>query len=207
MNLYGTVGVTAFTHNPEAQLDRDAAEFHFEHGNISTNPNQFDYNQWYDLRSYNTEPNSYGKAALAFPLGFGGSFIINYAYRIGIEFVWNLTTTDYIDDVSFTWSDPASLSDIGVVLSSPTSVVLTEDAGLDECRICGRQFHVQRCHGCATRQPKQNDTYGTLQISVSKVVMGSSNFRRNNYNNKRRTVKRRPSKPGSSRMGRGRAKF
>jgi len=37
--------------------------------------------------------------------------------------------------------------------------------------------------------------------------MGSSNFRRNNYNSKRRTVKRRPNKPGSSRMGRGRAKF
>ena len=43
---------------------------------------------------------------------------------------------------------------------------------------------------------------------VSKVVMGSSNFRRNNYYNKRKTVKRKPSrKPGSSRMGRGRAKF
>ena len=55
--------------------------------------------------------------------------------------------------------------------------------------------------------PDKNDTYGTLQITASKVVMGSSNFRRNNYNSKRRTVKRRPSKPGSSRMGRGRAKF
>ena len=108
VNLYGTFGVTAFTHSPEAQLDPDAAQFHFERGNISTNPNQFDYDRWYDLRSYNTEPNSYRKAALAFPLGFGGSFMINYAYRIGIDFVWNLTTTDYIDDVSFTWSDPAT---------------------------------------------------------------------------------------------------
>ncbi|MDG1673882.1 MAG: hypothetical protein P8H88_00405, partial [Flavobacteriales bacterium] len=61
--------------------------------------------------------------------------------------------------------------------------------------------------------PDNNDTYGTLQVTVSKVVMGSSNFRRNNYYNKRKTVKRKtvkrkPSrKPGSSRMGRGRAKF
>ena len=55
--------------------------------------------------------------------------------------------------------------------------------------------------------PDRNDTYGTLQVTVSKVVMGSSTFRRNNNNNKRRTVKRRPSTPGSSRMGRGRAKF
>ena len=42
-------------------------------------------------------------------MGFGASFMINYAYRIGIDFVWNLTTTDYIDDVSFTYADPKVL--------------------------------------------------------------------------------------------------
>ncbi len=207
VNLYGTFGVTAFTHSPEAQLDPDAAQFHFERGNISTNPNQFDYDRWYDLRSYNTEPNSYRKAALAFPLGFGGSFMINYAYRIGIDFVWNLTTTDYIDDVSFTWSDPENLSDLGVVLSSPTSVTVTENVGLANAEYAVGNFMYNGVTDAPRGNPDKNDTYGTLQITVSKVVMGSSNFRRNNYKSKRRTVKRRPSKPGSSRMGRGRAKF
>ena len=133
--------------------------------------------------------------------------MINYAYRIGIDFVWNLTTTDYIDDVSFTWSDPENLSDIGVVLSSPTSVVLTEDAGLANAEYAVGNFMYNGVTDAPRGNPDKNDTYGTLQITVSKVVMGSSNFRRNNYNSKRRTVKRRPSKPGNSRMGRGRAKF
>ena len=55
--------------------------------------------------------------------------------------------------------------------------------------------------------PDKNDTYGTLQVTVSKVVRSQSNFRKNNNYGKRRTVKRKPTKPGSRGMGRGRAKF
>ena len=55
--------------------------------------------------------------------------------------------------------------------------------------------------------PDKNDTYGTLQVSVSKVVMSSSNFRRNNYRSARKPSKRSRTRKGSSRMGRGRAKF
>ena len=35
--------------------------------------------------------------------------MVNYQFRLGLEFVWNLTTTDYIDDVSFTYADPEDL--------------------------------------------------------------------------------------------------
>ena len=207
VNTYATLGVTGFVHNPQAQLDRDAAEYHYAQGNITTNPSQLNYDQWYDLRDVGTEKLTYGSAALGFPLGLGASFMVNYQFRLGIEFVWNLTLTDYLDDVSYTWADPEGLDDIGLLLSNPSSDVVAESAGVDNPEAWLTSFEHNATWDSPRGNPDRNDTYGTLQITASKVVMGSSNFRRNNYNSKRRTVKRRPSKPGSSRMGRGRAKF
>ena len=208
VNTYATVGVTGFVHNPQAQLDRDAAEYHYAQGNISTNPSQLNYDRWYDLRDVGTEKLTYGSAALGFPLGLGASFMVNYQFRVGLEFVWNLTLTDYIDDVSFTYADPEGLDDIGLILSQPASVVVAEAAGVDDPAAFLNSFRWDEAYESPRGNPEKNDTYGTLQLTVSKVVMGSSNFRKNNYYNKRRTVKRKPSrKPGASRMGRGRAKF
>ncbi|MAB74239.1 MAG: hypothetical protein CMC99_04715 [Flavobacteriales bacterium] len=207
VNTYATLGVTGFVHNPQAQLDRDAAEYHYAQGNITTNPALLDYDRWYDLRDVGTEKLTYGSVALGFPLGLGASFMVNYKLRVGIEFVWNLTLTDYLDDVSFTWADPEGLDDIGLILSNPSSAVVAESAGVDNPEAWLTSFEHNATWDSPRGNPDRNDTYGTLQITASKVVMGSSNFRRNNYNSKRRTVKRRPNKPGSSRMGRGRAKF
>ena len=207
VNTYATLGVTGFVHNPQAQLDRDAAEYHYAQGNITINPTQLNYDRWYDLRDVGTEKLTYGSASLGFPLGLGASFMVNYKLRVGIEFVWNLTLTDYLDDVSFTYADPEGLDDIGLILSQPSSVVAAEAAGVDDPVGFLNSFRWDAAYESPRGNPDRNDTYGTLQITASKVVMGSSNFRRNNYNSKRRTVKRRTSKPGSSRMGRGRAKF
>ena len=207
VNTYATLGVTGFVHNPQAQLDRDAADYHYAQGNITTNPSQLNYDRWYDLREVGTEKLTYGSAALGFPLGLGASFMVNYQFRLGIEFVWNLTLTDYIDDVSFTYADPEGLDDIGLILSQPASLVVAESAGVDNPSGYLDSFRWDAAYESPRGNPEKNDTYGTLQITASKVVMGSSNFRKNNYFKKRRTVKRRPNKPGSGRMGRGRAKF
>ena len=208
VNTYAMLGVTGFVHNPQAQLDRDAAEYHYAQGNITTNPSQLNYDRWYDLREVGTEKLTYGSAALGFPLGFGASFMVNYQFRVGLEFVWNLTLTDYLDDVSFTYADPSGLDDIGLILSQPSSSVIAESAGIEDAEGYMANFRWSEGYESPRGNPDKNDTYGTLQLTVSKVVMGSSNFRRNNYYNKRKTVKRKPSrKPGNSRMGRGRAKF
>ncbi len=206
-NSYATLGVTGIVHNPEAQLDRNAADYLYETGQITLNPNQLDYDEWHNLREFGTEKVTYGSAALGFPLGVGVSFIVNYQFRVGMEFVWNLTLTDYLDDVSYTYADPTSLSDIGRILSSPSSLVVAEAAGVEDAVGYLDSFRWDEAYESPRGNPDKNDTYGTLQLTVSKVVMGSSNFRKNNFYNKRRTVKKRPSKPGSSRMGRGRAKF
>ena len=207
MNAYATLGVTGFAHAPQAQLDRDAAEYHYEQGNISTNPGEFDYDAWYNLRDYGTEKLTYSRMAMGFPLGVGASFMVNYQFRVGMEFVWNLTLTDYLDDVSYTYADPATLSDIGLVLSQPSSLVVATAAGAENPEGLLDSFRWDQSYESPRGNPEKNDTYGTLQVTVSKVVMGSSNFRRNNYYNRRRPTKYKSKRKGSSRMGRGRAKF
>jgi len=204
VNTYAMLGVTGFVHNPQAQLNRDASEYHYAQGNITTNPSQLNYDRWYDLREVGTEKLTYGSAALGFPLGLGASFMVNYQFRVGLEFVWNLTLTDYLDDVSYTYADPSGLDDIGLILSQPSSVVVAEGAGVDNPEAYLNSFRWDSAYESPRGNPDKNDTYGTLQVTVSKVVMGSSNFRKNNYRSKRKSVKR---KPGNNRMGRGRAKF
>lgn len=211
VNTYAMLGVTGFVHNPQAQLNPDAAQYHLDQGNLDMTQSQvnlIDHDRWYDLRDYGTEKLTYGSASLGFPLGLGASFMVNYQFRVGLEFVWNLTLTDYLDDVSYTYADPSGLSDIGLILSQPSYPDIAESAGIEDAEGYMANFRWDAAYESPRGNPDKNDTYGTLQVTVSKVVMGSSNFRRNNYYNKRKTVKRKPSrKPGSSRMGRGRAKF
>ena len=85
VNTYAMLGVTGFVHNPQAQLDRDAAEYHYAQGNITTNPSQLNYDRWYDLRDVGTEKLTYGSASLGFPLGLGASFMVNYQFRVGLD--------------------------------------------------------------------------------------------------------------------------
>ena len=203
MNAYATLGITGFSHNPQAQLNRDAAEYHFAQGNIATNPTQLNYDEWYDLRDAGTETLTYGQLSMGVPLGLVVSFEVNHQIRVGMEFVWNLTFTDYLDDVSYTWADPSSLTDIQFLLSNPSSAAVAEAAGVDNPEAFLNSFRWDQAYESPRGNPDKNDTYGTLQVSVSKVVMSSSNFRRNNS----RSASRRPTRKGSSRMGRGRAKF
>ena len=203
MNAYATLGITGFSHNPQAQLDRDAAEYHFAQGNIATNPTQLNYDEWYDLRDAGTETLTYGQLSMGVPLGLGVSFEVNHQIRVGMEFVWNLTFTDYLDDVSNTYADPKDLGDIELILSSPSNPAVASAAGYSDPEGTMYWFNYSDQGPTIRGNPDKNDTYGTLQVSVSKVVMSSSNFRRNNY----RSAKRRPTRKGSSRMGRGRAKF
>ena len=207
MNAYATLGITGFSHNPQAQLNRDAAEYHFAQGNIATNPTQLNYDEWYDLRDAGTETLTYGQLSMGVPLGLGVSFEVNHQIRVGMEFVWNLTFTDYLDDVSYTWADPSSLTDIQFLLSNPSSAAVAEAAGVDNPEAFLNSFRWDEAYESPRGNPDKNDTYGTLQVSVSKVVMSSSNFRRNNYRSARKPSKRSRTRKGNSRMGRGRAKF
>jgi hypothetical protein len=206
MNAYLSMGVTGFTHAPQAQLDELAIAEHFNEGSSTYQAlmTRATNGEWFDLREQQTEGVAYGKASVGFPLGGGMSFIVNNKIRIGLEFNWNLTLTDYLDDVSGTYANPASLSAEGLVLSSPSSAELMESLGVP-WSVTSHQYNPE---GQTIRgNPDKNDSYGTLQLTVSKVVRGSSRFRDYTYGKRRRYVKRKPPRPGTRGIGRGRAKF
>lgn len=69
---------------------------------------------WYDLRDLGTEgqgrpgyPNQYKLAQLAVPLGLGFKFNISRNWNLTAEMGYRFTFTDYLDDVSGTYPDPA----------------------------------------------------------------------------------------------------
>lgn len=57
------------------------------------------------LDSINSKP--YSSMAIAFPFGVGVKYSINERINIGFEIVYRFTNTDYLDDVSKTYVDPA----------------------------------------------------------------------------------------------------
>jgi len=92
---YITVGVSAFNYDPYAYLN----------------------GQKYFLRPLGTEGQGsaanpdrkqYSSMAFAIPFGVGFKYSINERTNIGFEVVHRFTTTDYLDDVSKTYVDPAS---------------------------------------------------------------------------------------------------
>lgn len=90
---YVTFGVSAFNYDPYAYLNGDK----------------------YFLRQLGTEGQAidslhrkpYSSMAIAFPFGVGVKYSINARINIGFEVVYRFANTDYLDDVSKTYIDPA----------------------------------------------------------------------------------------------------
>jgi hypothetical protein len=92
---YVTLGVSAFSFDPYAYLKDEK----------------------YNLRQLGTEGQGsslhpdrkpYGTMALAIPLGVGLKYALNDRINLGFEVLYRFTGTDYLDDVSKTYADPAA---------------------------------------------------------------------------------------------------
>lgn len=93
--LYLFSGISGFYFNPQTQIN----------GN------------WTNLRPLKTEgqglpggADEYGMFGLGIPFGIGFKLGIGNFWRIGMEFIYNKTFTDYIDDVSTDYYDPNILA-------------------------------------------------------------------------------------------------
>ncbi|MGY2133794.1 DUF6089 family protein [Hymenobacter sp. HD11105] len=95
---YVFAGVAAFYHNPKG-LVRD---------NATPGLNPGDY---VELQPLNTEgqTSGYSKTQISIPFGGGVRYKINKDFDIGLEIGWRKTFTDYLDDVSGNFADPANL--------------------------------------------------------------------------------------------------
>lgn len=88
-NPYVLLGIGATTVNPKAKYKGD----------------------WYDLRKIKTEGVDYSPVALVIPFGVGIKFKMTNEINMGIEGVYRVTFTDYLDDVSSTYIDQSNFPD------------------------------------------------------------------------------------------------
>ena len=80
-DMYLFIGVGAFYYNPKA----DGVPLRYLGTEGQGIPGEKPY---------------YSPVSVAFPVGFGGSYRVAKKWKIGTEFSYRFTTTDYIDDVS-----------------------------------------------------------------------------------------------------------
>jgi hypothetical protein len=105
------LGLSVFNFNPKASYD----------------------NQWVALQPLNTEGQAKGYLRTQIAIPFGAGVKMNLARRIGLVIEWGMrkTFTDYLDDVSTVYANPADLAANGpaAVALSDRSLGATDNTG------------------------------------------------------------------------------
>ncbi len=143
-----------------------------------------DYNgSWVALALLHTEgqglvagaPKRYSKFIFAIPAGAGFFFTISKTYRIGWEFNWRTTFTDYLDDVSTVYADPAMLeSDLARDLANRNDELVPGDDPLIP-------HSNNYTAGSKRGDPTHNDSYLTTTVNASYMIKGKSKFAKSKY--------------------------
>ena len=172
---YVGVGVGAFYSNPKAK-----------------------YNGSYvALRPLKTEGVSYSPVGITIPATMGFHFTYRKKHRFGWELNWRTTFTDYLDDVSSSWGDPANMSATGAALSNRTPELDPTQFPPGFLNNFGfRPENKSNMRGDKTHK----DSYITMNFSYSRVIRGKSSFYRSRYGSFF-------NKKGRSKMRKIRAKF
>jgi hypothetical protein len=120
---YIFAGIGGFYYNPQAYFDAENYQ-----GTLL--PEQLPASGWYNLRPLRTEGqgffdtrDEYSQFSVAIPFGLGANFQITNNLAIGIQYGFRKTFTDYIDDVSKTYVDPAIYS---LIFEEPSRIALAE---------------------------------------------------------------------------------
>lgn len=178
ITIRGFVGVARLNHNPQAQLDTGNvmyAEFSSQFG--------FNPERWYDLAPLQTEGVAYETSITTIPFGLMAVIVgpgrrgINDFY-LSAELGVRWTNSDYLDDISSFYVNPAQLEGIGAALSSQANQTVLDEAGPDAGSMSAHSFieDVPVIRG----NPSNDDWYGTLMVSFGKVIQPRGNtFRRN----------------------------
>ncbi len=114
-----------------------------------------------NLRPLGTEgqgTNPYSSMAISIPFGGGFKYALNDRINIGFEVLHRFTNTDYLDDVSKTYADPASFA--------PNPDGSASDAFLLQDRSYEYGISVNR-KGTARGMSKQKDQFVTAMFHVS----------------------------------------
>jgi len=128
----------------------------------------------YKLQPLRTEGVKYSLWGINIPMGTGFYFTMRKKHRIGFEYCWRITFTDYLDDVSGKYANPSDMN------KAPVAAVLanrTNELGNAVDPVVAAYFVPGNKRGDASHK----DNYMTVQLSYSYVVRGRSSFYRSRY--------------------------
>lgn len=148
MKVYAHGGLTAFHHNPKGSLDGST---------------------WVPLQPLETEGVHYSKWGLGIPAGLGLYFTFKRKHRIGWDFSWTTTFTDYLDDISTQYADKGTGTQAALLANQSANVTS------DEALLANFQ------PGSKRGDPTHNDSYLFTTLSYSYLIRGQSNFYRQSY--------------------------
>lgn len=129
-----SIGVGRFWYNPYAYVPGKSSPVFLQTLNLE-----------------NASISDYGSNAMIYPIGFGFKYNLRQNINIGFELTHNITSTDYLDDVSGVYRDPSSLSGDALYLHDPS----------DPSRPYGQKGKMR---GFGS---KLNDTYVTAEVTLS----------------------------------------
>lgn len=188
ITVRGFIGFAYFEHNPEAQVDiHNPAYADLVESGITTP------GRWHSLPELQTEGTDYSDELSMTTVPFGLSALVVGQKRggapdfyVGLEIGFRMTNTDRLDDISGFYADPSQMNPLGAALSSQANEIVMEEAGITHSIV--HHQYMDEDNDIIRGNPANNDAYGTLVISVGKVLNGRSqgfNRTRSRYGNKR----------------------
>lgn len=141
-------------------------------GTFRHNPKALYQGEWIALQPLQTEGVDYRRWGVCIPMGVGAYFTYTKrrrSHRFGVELNWRYTTTDYLDDVSGSYVDPATLpSELSAVLANRNPEIANQPDGFQN----NFGWHGLDADGNpknkAVRGNKNNkDSYFTLNVSYA----------------------------------------
>ena len=157
-------GAYGVLHNPQAQITYD--------------PNNEWEDRWYDLRPLRTEGQveEYASLIAAIPMGLGIEFGLGYGWVLGFEGSWRSTFTDYLDDISGMYANPDYLSPLAEAISSQANEATI--AAIDNPASGNVNNHQYNEGGTYRGNPDTNDSYGTVQVTLARIIDTRTSFER-----------------------------
>jgi hypothetical protein len=159
LSAYVFGGIGGFFFNPRAKFEGNA--------------NYAGDDKWYSLQPLGTEgqgqagnPKPYSRINMCIPMGVAAKYNLNRTIAISLEYGFRYTFTDYIDDVSGTYADPAKVKaanggdgDAAAYFSNPSIPIQDGDKVIDKS---GPSFiNLQRGN------PGSKDTYMFLTLALN----------------------------------------
>ncbi|HIP36981.1 MAG TPA: hypothetical protein EYG85_09010 [Crocinitomix sp.] len=152
---YFFAGLGIFYHNPKAEYN----------------------GQKYKLRPLMTEGVKYSPIVLSIPTGAGFYFTYKRQHRFGFEMSWNMTFTDYLDDVSRDYVNPNQMA------TDPMAAILANRN--PELNEYGSLYPVSQNYGYYSDawvnqrgDPKDKDNFMMISLSYSYVIRTKNSFSR-----------------------------